>query len=447
LKRDIDIGAIDDYLAYGYIPSPSTIYSSIKKLAPAQYLIWRDGKTIINSYWSVRFRNGPRKKESEYAEELLELIKDSIRLRLRSDVPIGAFLSGGIDSNGIVALASLELEKPLKTFSVGFEFSDMSELSLARLTTKRYGTDHHEIIVTDRDIISFDDLVEHYDEPFGDPSMLPTFLIAKEANKYVKVCLSGDAGDEVFGGYNHYIQALQYQKADFIPAIIRRFLFGNLASILPDYAVGKGFLRRLEVSSASRYQRMIGIFDSKERLALYQQDISQQFCKEAGLFEDYFPKWEGDLLSLCQYVDQKTYLPEDINVKVDRASMKNSLEVRIPFLDHRLVDYVNSLPPDLKIAGKVQKYLLRSVFSKFVPQEILSGPKRGFAIPIKYWFRNELKSFARDLLLSNDSRIQKFIRKNAIEKLLLNHERGRRDLSERIWSLLVLEQWCRKAGL
>ncbi len=443
VPRELDLLALDDYLAYGYVPAPRTIFQGVWKLAPAHCLVWDQGRVTTRRYWSISFPDRPRRSEEDYVEELRELLHDAIRLRLRSDVPVAAFLSGGMDSNLVVAMASQLLERPMQTFSVGFGETDYNELHLARLTASRYHTDHHEIIVDDANVSVLPELVEHYDEPFADPSMIPTFYIAREASRFVKVCLTGDGGDEVFAGYPQYVDALRYAKVNQIPACVRRAVLGSVAALLPDHVRGKGLMRRLSVSAASRYQRQVGVLDVHERRALLQPDIARSVCRDAALFEEHFAGNHLDVVSRCQKVDQNTYLPEDILVKLDRATMKNSLEGRIPLLDHRLVELVNAMPSDMKIRGGTQKYILRRLADGVVPPEIIAGPKRGFGIPLKYWLRGDLKSFARDLLLSSRSRSDRFLQRRAVERLLDSHDRQGRDLSDRIWALLVLEQWCR----
>ena len=443
VPREPDPAALDDYLAYGYVPAPKSIYRSVHKLPPAHTLVWEPGRITTKRYWAVRFEPPRHRSDEDYAAELRVLLDDAIRLRLRSDVPVGAFLSGGVDSNTIVALASLQLDQPMQTFSVGFGEADYNELSLARLTAGRFHTDHHELMIENTDVSILPELVAHVDEPFGDPSMLPTYYIAREASRFVKVCLSGDAGDEVFGGYPHYREALRYARADLLPLPLRRAVFGTAAALLPNHFGGKGLLRRLSGSRAARYQRQIGVFDLFERRALLRPEAGGAACRDAALFDEHFSHSGLDVLGLCQLVDQNTYLPDDILVKVDRASMRHGLESRIPFLDHRLVELVNSMPADMKIRGTTQKFVLKRMAEGIVPREILAGPKKGFGIPLKYWLRADLNSFARDLLLSPQSRSGRFLRPAAVKRLLDDHDRGGRDFSDRIWTLLVLEQWCR----
>jgi asparagine synthase (glutamine-hydrolysing) len=444
LPREVDAAAIDDYLAYGYIPAPATVFKGVHKLQAGERLAWEQGRVRTSRYWTPPFGPPVERPEAEYVEELRALLQDSVRLRLRSDVPVGAFLSGGLDSNGIVALASRELGRPLMTFSVGFGEPEFDELARARLTAKRYGTDHHEIVVKDADVSVFPELAAHYDEPFGDPSMLPTYFIAREASRFVKVCISGDAGDELFAGYPHYLEAQRYARVDAVPLGLRRAVLGPLAAMLPDHVRGKGLLRRLSATPSARYARQVGVFDALERRALLRPELAA--AADGHLFEPFFSRNSLDPVSLCQWVDQQTYLPEDVLVKVDRAALKSALEVRVPFLDHRIVELVNAMPLSMKLREGTTKYVLRRTLADLVPPEILHGPKQGFGIPIRHWFRGELQGFAREMLLSPQSRSGRFLQREAVASLLEAHQRGGRDLSDRIWSLLVLEEWCRRAA-
>ncbi len=442
--RELNIRALDDYLAYGYVPAPETIFKDIHKLRAGEYLVYENGDLIVRSYWSLEPTVGPERTEDSYLEELRSLLDDSVRIRLRSDVPVGAFLSGGLDSNTIVAIASGLLDRPIETFSVGFKFSEFNELPLARLTADRYKTNHHEIIVDDTDVSIVEKLAAHFDEPFADASMVPTYYISREASKYVKVCLSGDAGDEIFAGYTHYRDALAYAQVDRLPQPFRQAVFGTVAGSLPSRTPGVGLMRRIAADGAVRYQQQLGVFDGAERRRLFRPELASA-VRDADLFEGLVHRG-ADLLTQCQLIDQQTYLPDDVLVKVDRAAMKNALEVRVPFLDHRVVQLANSLPSHLKIRGTTQKYILRKLAADLLPAAILSGEKRGFGIPIKHWFRSELKHAARDLLLSSASHVGDFVQRSAMERLLSAHERGGRDFSDRIWSLVVLEQWLRTVG-
>ncbi|MCH7885882.1 MAG: asparagine synthase (glutamine-hydrolyzing) [Planctomycetes bacterium] len=439
--------SLDHYLAYGYIPAPFTIFEDVFKLQAAHTLVWEKGRVSTSPYWKVDFTTGPRLDEQEYVEELRRRLDDSIRLQMRSDVPLGAFLSGGIDSSAIVALASLQMNKPLATFSVAFADQEFDESRYARMVAERYGTEHHEIVVRDMDVSTFPDLVGHFDEPFADPSAIPTYYITREARRFVKVCLSGDGGDELFGGYDQYEDCLRQRWVDWIPGGVRRAMFGRLSSALPDYVYGKGWLRRMSVSGAVRYQRQMGVFDPEERFQLLRSEHFDPSTQEPWLFSPYFSDNGHDPVAVRQHTDQRTYLPEDILVKVDRTSMMHALEVRVPFLDHRVVEWTNAMPTNMKIRGGVRKYVLKRLLADLLPAEILERGKRGFGIPIKHWFRSDLDGFARDMLLSPSSRSQQFFRPDAVRRLLDGHGRGLRDLSRRLWTVLWFEQWCRLSGV
>jgi asparagine synthase (glutamine-hydrolysing) len=293
-------------------------------------------------YWAVRVAEGQRVDEVEYLEELHRLLDDSVRLRLRSDVPLGAFLSGGIDSSTVVALASRHVTSPLKTFSVGFAARDFDESSYARLVADRFRTEHYEIRVDDLDASILPELVAHFDEPFGDSSAIPTYYITREARRHVTVCLSGDGGDEIFAGYTQYAAALRERWIDLLPQGLRRRLFGWLADRLPDHVHGKGWLQRVAATGAERYQRHVGVFDPKARRALFLPEWARYVSEDALHWQDYFGVAGGHPVSVCQQIDQMSYLPEDILVKVDRTSMKHALEVRVPMLDHRVVEWANA---------------------------------------------------------------------------------------------------------
>ena len=443
----ICLESLDHYLAYGYIPAPWTIFEGVHKLPAAHALIWENGRLRTYRYWRTEVSPTGRLDEVEYVRELRRRLDESIRIRLRSDVPLGAFLSGGIDSSAIVALASLQMDRPLETFSVGFAFQDFDESPFARIVAKRYRTRHHELRVDDLDISIFPELVAYFDEPFADPSAVPTYYVAREARRFVKVCLSGDAGDELFAGYDQYANCRKRRWMDMVPAGLRGPVLRSAARLWPDAMKGAGWLRRMSVSGAERYQREMGIFDARQRRDLLQPDALAHARLEPWLFADYFHANGRDPVATRQFADQMTYLPEDILVKVDRTAMKNSLEVRVPFLDHTVVEWVNAMPTDMKLRGNRRKYVLKQVLRDLLPAEVLDRGKRGFGMPIKHWFRGDLDGFARDLLLSPSNRSQRFFRPDAVRRLLDGHQRGLRDLSRRVWAVLWFEQWCRTFGI
>lgn len=440
---ELDLTALDSFLSYGYVPSPKSIYKTIRKLPAAHMLLWRRGEMAVSRYWGPPIvTGGSRSTDGEMLEELRELLIDSTRIRLRSDVPVGAFLSGGIDSSLVVALASQVTSSSLSTYSVGFDEDDYDESEFARLLARHYGTEHHEIRVKDFDMHMFPDLVSQFDEPFGDPSALPTYYVTEAASRHLKVCLSGDAGDELFGGYPQYQLEPGEAWLNSLPSFLRRLFFGVPAKLMPDSVRGKGWLRRMSAEGPVRYQRNIGIFDSIERAALLRPECQSAIDHDASYFQPWFPNGGGEIAARMS-ADQNTYLSEDILVKVDRNSMMNSLEVRVPFLDHRIVEFANRLPLDSKIRNGVQKWPLKEVLRPLAPPTIISRPKQGFSVPIRDWLRESYRDLAADLLLADGNRSHDYLDKATVRSLFAAHQSGQRDLSERLWCLMWFEQWCR----
>lgn len=445
-KHELDTGAIDDYFAYGYVPSPKSIYRSIRKLPAAHTLAWREGSVSVARYWShMDSARAASSDISELLHQVEDLVSDSIRLRLRSDVPVGAFLSGGIDSSLVVAMASEVSSTQLSTYSVGFTERDFDESTFARAMADKYGTNHHEIIVGDINLEKFSDLVRQFDEPFADPSAIPTYYVTHAASQHLKVCLSGDAGDELFAGYSRYVLEPAEEWVDRVPLALRRLLFGLPGRITPDHVRGKGWLRRMSTDGAIRYQRTIGVLDGIERRQLLKSAAGIRADCNATLLQPFFsrgrPPIESRLLA-----DQATYMADDILVKVDRNSMLNSLEVRVPFLDHRLVELANSIPLSVHLKDGQQKWILKALLQTRAPSSIINRPKQGFGMPIRDWLRGRYRDLAEDLLLKPSNRLLDFVDAVAVRKLFDAHQRGPRDLSNRLWSLMWFEQWCRTYG-
>jgi asparagine synthase (glutamine-hydrolysing) len=441
VTRTLNLEAVSFYLAYGYVPGDCCIFNGISKLPPGHTLTWRDGRVRIKRYWDVNFTTGPPGSESDYIEQLVPELREAIALHMRSDVPVGVLLSGGVDSSAVVALATQETSSRVKTFSVGFAEEDYSELVWARQIADRYKTDHVEILVHERDVSLLPDIVSHLGEPFADPSALPTYFVCREAAKHVRVCLTGDGADEVFAGYTRYRDALAYRWVDWVPRPVRRALSGPVGSVMPAAMWGRGLLERIGADAAGRYLQTVGVFSVKESSDLL--SVTPTSARLTRNLEPYFYHEGHDLLTCMQHADQKNYLPDDILVKVDRMSMQNSLEVRPPFLDHQIVEFGNRCPPGLKLHSGIGKYVLKRAMRNYIPAEILHRPKMGFGIPIKHWFRKGLEGPAEDMLLGSSSRSASFLDRRVISNLLRAHRRGMRDLSRRIWSLVVLEQWCR----
>jgi asparagine synthase (glutamine-hydrolysing) len=447
--NDLSIDSIDDYLAYGYIPAPRSIFRNVHKLPAASTLVYQSGKVSVERYWSPPWfeREGAPRPESELLDEFHSLLLDSVKLRLRADVPVGAFLSGGIDSSLIVAMAAGVSARPLSTFCVAFDESNADESAQARLVAERCGTQHHEIVVSNASLDILPRLVEQYDEPFADASSVPTYYVTREASRHLKVCLSGDGGDELFGGYSQYLwEPWERAVSGWSPAV-RRTVFTSLASAVPPYVKGRGWLERLASTGAVRHQRSIGIFSPEERRALFRPEFVKHVNTDAWLFKDFFAGNSLGEIERRLAADQATYLSDDILVKVDRDSMLNSLEVRVPFLDHRLVEFANKLPLEMKVRNGMQKYLPRQLLKKLGLDDVASRPKHGFGLPLQVWMAGEQASSVRELLLSADSRCHALFRANAIRQWLDRNRTHGRDFGERLWALLWFEQWCRRFNI
>ena len=439
LNLRVDTRALDNYLAYGYVPSPDSIYDAIKKLPQSHYLTWRDGVIRMNRYWKP---SGNAKFDSfeDALGQFRELLDDSIRIRLRSDVPVGAFLSGGTDSSLIVARANALYSGSLQTFTIGFDEKDFDESTDAELTAQHFGTRHISRQVDSMDISILTDLVRQYDEPFADPSAVPTYYVTRDASTHLKVCLSGDGADELFGGYPQY-QLEPFEKVFLqMPGPIRRAVLRLPAMIMPEHMRGKGWINRMMVDGAVRYQQKIGVFSSTERRELFRESYGDCVDFDARLLEPYFRNAESEIENR-QAADRNTYLADDILVKVDRSSMAHSMEVRTPYLDHRLVEFATALPMRYKIAGAEQKRILRAALKPLVPADVLRRSKRGFGLPLCEWFRGEHRGFVAERLLQKDNKIFEFIEPEPVSRLITNHNRGHRDFSDRIWALIWLQEW------
>jgi len=444
-RPPLQVDVLREYLTYGYVPGDRCIVSGIEKLPPGHILRWRHGQMTTTSYWDVSLEANGRHGSTDFRGALDDALHEAVRIHLRADVPVGVLLSGGVDSSAVVALASRALEHPLQTFSIGFAEADFNELEAARITAERYRTEHHELVVRDHDLDILPEVVRHLDEPFADPSALATYYVCREAARHVKVCLSGDGADELFAGYHRYRQFQDYARFDAVPLAVRRGLRAGLGRVWPRWLSGRGALDRMGSNGAERYLGTIGIFSGDEIANLLAIAPASGMWSPTRCFEPYFDANGGGVTTL-QHVDQKTYLPDDILVKVDRMAMQNSLEVRPPFLDHAVVECANRCPEHLKFRGGAGKVLLKEILADRVPGTLLQRRKMGFGLPIKHWFRGNMNGYAGDLLLSSQARSAAYFARPAVERLLADHARGGRDLSRRIWALIVFEWWCRAYG-
>jgi asparagine synthase (glutamine-hydrolysing) len=446
MERKVNPHALHQYLTHCYISGEHTILEGIRRLPPAHLLVVRGQQVKLQRYWRLVFApSTAAADEEEAAEHLEKVLEDSVKRRLMSDVPLGAFLSGGLDSSTIVALMARFSDRPVRTFTVGFEETGYSELEDARVVARSLGTEHQEMMVKPSAMDILPDLVWYLDEPFGDSSAIPTYYVCKAARQHVTVALSGDGGDEVFAGYRRYLEIERYRGMARIPGWVRGGVLRPLAQAIPITWPGRNYMHALAEADDDGIAHRLGIFPYI-RDALYTED----FLKVIGSY-DPFEETEQflaeshhlDPVSKYQYLDTHQYLPGDILTKVDRMSMANSLEVRAPLLDVDLVEYMATLPLSCKLRGGVTKYLLRKVAGKLLPSSVLEKPKQGFAIPKGRWFQNELRSSAEEILLDPRTLSRGYFREDTIHRMLAHHASGRRDYSDWIWCLIVLEMWFR----
>ncbi|MEL6252796.1 MAG: asparagine synthase (glutamine-hydrolyzing) [Bacteroidota bacterium] len=444
VSREIDINVMDYYLTYGYTPIDETIYKKIKKLEPAHTLeIKAGGEPVIKRYWDINFEPDDSITEDEWCELIENKLKEAIEMRMVSDVPLGAFLSGGIDSSSVVALMSQFSEQPIKTFSIGFKEAAFNELPYARDVAAMYKTDHHEKIVEPESIELLPKLVSAYDEPFADSSAIPTYYVSKFAREYVTVVLSGDGGDELFAGYDHYPMAHNIQKYNMLPDAISKNVFGALHRAIPAKVKGKGITYYLSrpKDSISAY---ISKFHQTEREKLYKPNIWDAIKNNPS--ESYKEEIlragsSKDLIFQMQELDMRTWLVDDILTKVDRVSMQNSLEARVPILDHEFAELSFKIPTKYKLKGKSTKYILKKAMRKYLPDSILFHKKQGFGVPLKLWFKSDLNDYMNDRLMSKNSPLYEFLEPTYVKKIIHDHQTGMRDFNFKIWTLLFLDEW------
>lgn len=443
IPREVDPIALDEYLTYRYVPTPHTIFRNVRKLPAAHSLTLENGRVDIKRYWELPFSPTNHDDETTAIERIGFLLRDAVKMRLMSEVPLGAFLSGGIDSSVVVGLMSQLMSQPVKTFSIGFAEEDYTELPYARQVAEYFGTEHHEFLVQPDLISVLPDLVWAYDEPFADPSMLPTYYVSKLAREHVTVALTGDGGDEIFGGYSTYRREYWINRMP----LFARFVLKHGSSLMPDGMRGKNRLRLLLDDPALRCVENVTTVRNFSRSAMYSDDYFNHVRHHDPLerqLGEYRAASQLDITTQMQRVDSRVYLADDILVKVDKASMINSLETRAPLLDHHLAEYVSSLPSALRLRKGVLKYLLRKVAGSLLPADILERPKMGFSVPLEHWFRGDLTGYARDLLTSPQATQREIFSPLFIEHLLKAH-RGTAAVnnSEAIWALLCLEHWFR----
>ena len=451
VSRDVDFEAIHHYLSFMCVPAPLTAYRAIRKLEPANWLLWRNGEIKTERYWQLDFSQKTSMSEIEAGERLIELLREAVRIRLMSEVPLGAFLSGGIDSSAVVALMAQESSERVKTFSIGFEEQDFSELHHARRVAEHVGADHHEFIVRPDAMQILPTLVDHYGEPFADSSAIPSYYVSRETRRHVTVALNGDGGDECFAGYERHAAMNLARVYGSIPG---KRLLGTATEALPasrsrDNPIGKArrFIAAATLPPIERYLRWISSFDEAAKQKLYTDDFRVETAsfRTVSFLEPWFAKVNGNgIVDAALLSDTMTYLPNDLLVKMDIASMSVSLEARSPFLDHRLMEFAASLPERMKLRRMTTKYLLKKVLKEFVPGQNLTRKKMGFGVPIGYWFRRSMQPFLRETLLSEKSLGRGFFKPERVRAIVDEHVDNRVDHSHRLWSLMMLELWFQR---
>ncbi|MGN6533351.1 MAG: asparagine synthase (glutamine-hydrolyzing) [Ginsengibacter sp.] len=450
IDTTISIEALDSYFAFGYITSDLSIYKKIKKLQPAHYLILslKDKPTIeIKKYWEIDFEPDYSKCENRWKEEIEECFSETIKLHMISDVPLGAFLSGGIDSSSVVSMMARNSNHPVKTFSIGFNEQKFNELKYARQVASKYGCEHHEQIVEPESIGLLPKLVNAYDEPFADPSAIPTYYVSRLAREFVTVALSGDGGDELFAGYNSYsrFNRLYTRMYNFKSPSLNKLIWGNIHKVIPRKVRGKGLSHIL--SQDKKHQFAFISWQKEERQKLMLPQLSAiDYSSASEIYKINILKGSNinDHITSMQYLDLQTYMVDDILTKVDRASMMNSLEVRVPLLDHKLAELTFKIPSNLKLKGSEKKYILKKTMEPFLPPSILNHPKQGFTVPISVWFKDDLRTYIKDTFNSSDCLMYNYLNKKYIQEEILNNQIAHIDFSERIWSLLFFNEWLKQ---
>jgi asparagine synthase (glutamine-hydrolysing) len=453
VPRSIDLVALDQFLTLEYIPSPRTIFQGVYKLPPGHRLILEGSRLSVEPYWDLQIRETPRDAVA-CAEMLTDLVRDAVRQQLVSDVPLGALLSGGIDSSTVVAFMSEALSVPVQTFSIGFDDQTYNELPYARQVAAHFCTEHREEVLQP-DIASMaEHLVRHLDEPFADFSVFPTYLVCKLASQSVKVLLSGDGGDEVFGGYETYVAQSLDRYYSLLPAWLRHRALPAIMEGVPPQAAKKGLINKTKrfvegaaLPASLQHTRWMTFMDERAKAELYQPDLKANTNGYGAtyLLEGYFQRVSQlDPLAQQQYVDIKTYLVDNILTKVDRMSMAASIEARVPLLDHRIVEFALSLPPHHKLSRGRTKLVLQQAMRGRLPEAVLNRPKQGFSIPMKHWLRGSLRPLMMDLLSPECVRRRVFFKPDAVDRWVEEHLQGRANHSHRLWALMVFELWQRQ---
>jgi asparagine synthase (glutamine-hydrolysing) len=439
--------ALDAYFTFLYVPAPDTIFEGVHKLRPGHKLVFQQGRLSVEPYWRLRFAPDESWTLDSAAEAYVDLLNDSVRLRSISDVPLGAFLSGGVDSTSVVGMLSLIISAQVKTFTIGFDDAHANELAFARTAAKHFNTDHTETLMRPDLVEMAGDLVRHFGEPFADSSAVPTWLVSKMAREHVAVALSGDGGDELFAGYTWTHMTRKVNTYRRVPVTLRRLVDTalHLGGGSPGLAKFQRFSRDSFLKPDACFRRRHTCFDAEARAALYAPDVADSVLSHAvDRFQEHADMAEvSSVDDWMLHQDLMMYLPDDILTKVDRMSMANSLEARVPILDHRIVEFAATIPFRLKLRMNVSKRVAKRALWFMIPQELLKQRKQGFAIPIHRWFREDLHGHFREIALGKGSLNGRLLNRHAIEARLNDHVQGRENYGHHLWTVLMFEHWLR----
>jgi asparagine synthase (glutamine-hydrolysing) len=447
VDREIDLEALDHYLSFLYTPRDGSIFKGVHKLPPGHVLRWHNGRADVSRYWEIGARETFHGSEADAAQALRSVLADAVRAHLVSDVPLGAFLSGGIDSSAVVGLMAEASSRPVQTFSIGFDEPEFDELDHARTVAKHFGTDHHEFVVRPDALSILDRLIDHFDEPFADSSAIPTWYVSEVARRHVTVVLSGDGGDELFGGYDRYLPHPRVARFDRLPVPGLKRLAGAVWPWLAHGVRGKNFLRHVSRDENGRYLDSIAFFQADEKAALYSGDVrralgavdaERALARRLERFAALPPH------SRMMRFDFETYLPDDVLTKVDRMSMAHSIESRVPLLDNEVIDFAATLPSSMKIRNGRRKHVLKQALRGLLPPQIVDRRKQGFGVPLGVWFRGGLTGVFSEVLGSPRARQRGYFEPAFVDRLVREHLAGTRDHTLRLWQLLVFELWHRQ---
>ena len=450
VPREVEPKALDTFLTFEYIPSPLSIFKGIYKLPAGHWFLFENGQVKIQKYWFLEYK-ATQKSESELVDELRELLFDAVKIRLMSDVPLGSFLSGGLDSSSIVAMMSKSMSEPVKSFSIGFDDSTYNELPYARTVAKHFGTDHYEEIIKPDAVDLTEKIINQLDEPFGDFSVFPTYLVSQMARKHVTVVLSGDGGDELLAGYDTYIAERIAKRYTKLPSFFRKGMLEPFINMLPPTDKKKGlinkakrFIEGAQLPAELQHVRWMIFLQDAEKQLLYTDDFSRGLKghdPNRFILEKLGHISSTEPLDQQEYIDITTYLVDDILVKVDRMSMAVSLEARVPLLDHRFVEFAATIPGPLRLQGKRTKHILKQAMAGILPDFIINRGKEGFSIPIKNWMKNELKPMMMDALSESKVKDAGFFDPRYVNRLINEHLQGSENHSHRLWALMMFHMW------